>query len=101
MPMKTGAIIIISAFLLVTSVFAQSQLYADINLNVKDNGQVSISGNTNYKAFNGVTVNNLTSKHGDLWLLNVTSPVFEEYIYRIMLPKNVIVNYLKANSQVR
>lgn len=79
---------------------AYAQLYGDLVFDVKDNGEAHISGNTNYDAFQGLT-NNLTSKQGELWLLNITSPVFEEYIYKIKLPKYSVVNYIKANTAIR
>jgi len=75
-------------------------LYGDIFFDVKDNGKVEISGETNYELFKGTT-NSLTSKDGEIWFLNITSPVFEEYIYRVKLPKYSVINYVKANNQLR
>ena len=87
-------------FIALFSISAYSQLYADITFEVRDNGEVEINGNTNYDTFKGVT-NSLTSKQGELWLLNITSPVFDEYLYEVILPKYSVINYIKANSQVR
>jgi uncharacterized membrane protein len=79
---------------------AYSQLYADITFDVKDNGEIEISGNTNYEEFKGVT-SRLTSKEGEFWFLNITGPVFEEFVYEVKLPENAVINYIKSNSQVR
>ncbi len=82
------------------TVSAYAQLYADVTFTVLETGEVQIAGDTNYQTFQGTT-NKLTSKEGDLWFLNITSPVFEEYVYTIQLPKNSIINYIKSNSQAR
>lgn len=92
------ALLVLLTVLLAVSVYAQ--LYADVTFDVKDTGEVVISGNTNYEPFTGTT-NTLTSKQGDMWFLNITSPVFEEYIYHVKLPQYAVINYIKANSKVR
>ncbi len=75
-------------------------LYGDLTFNVAETGDVAISGQTNYGPFQGIT-ENLTSKQGEYWLLNISSPVFEDYIYHINLPKNAAVNYLNTNTKIR
>jgi len=79
---------------------AQAQLYADVVFEVREDGKVQITGESNYDSFVDIT-NKLTSKKGELWLLNISTPVFEEYIYQIELPKHSIINYIKANNPVR
>ena len=91
---------LVPLFAILLSISAYSQLYADITFEVKDNGEVEILGNTNYDTFKGTT-NSLTSKQGELWFLNITSPVFDEYLYEVKLPKYSVINYIKANTQVR
>ena len=83
---------------LVSSSYAA--LYADVTFEVDETGSVAISGETNYEPFSGTT-NELTSKVGSYWLLNITTPSFEEYIYHIMLPPYATINYIKANNPVR
>ncbi len=94
--MKRGLIVL--ALLMVLSVNAQ--LYADVIFHVGNDGVVTISGNTNYEGFKGTT-NKLTSKQGDFWILNITSPNFEEFVYSIELPQNSVINYIKSDTPVR
>jgi uncharacterized membrane protein len=90
----------LSLMILILSVSAYAQLYADVEFEVQDNGEVKITGDTNYAAFQGVT-NKLTSKEDGVWFLNITSPVLEEYVYTITLPRYAVINYIKTNNQVR
>ena len=92
--------LILLGLILLLPTTAYAQLYGDLVFDVQDDGEVDISGSTNYGAFQGLT-SSLTSKEGELWFLNITSPVFEEYIYRIKLPKYSVVNYIKSNTPVR
>jgi uncharacterized membrane protein len=86
------------AILLIPFVYAQ--LYADVVFDIKETGEVVISGDTNYEEFQGTT-NKLTSKEAELWLLNITSPVLEEFVYEVKLPQFGIINYIKSNTPVR
>lgn len=81
--------------ILINSAFA---LYGDITFNVKDTGEVSITGKTDYDLFQGTT-NSLTSKERNIWYLNITSPVFDNYEYLIKLPKYSAINYITANNK--
>ncbi len=90
--------VFILAFLMPIAVSAQ--LYGDLTFDIKDNGLVHMSGNTNYDVFKGTT-ENMTSKEGSLWSVTITSPVFEEYIYKVRLPKYSVISYIKANTPVR
>ena len=85
-------------FVLMASSYAA--LYSDVRFLVSETGEVEITGNTNYEPFAGTT-QQLTSKEGNYWVLNITAPVFEEFIYHIQLPKYATINYIKANSAVR
>ena len=79
--------------------FAYSQLYADVAFDVSENGEIEITGDTNYKLFSGVT-NELTSKNGSLWTLNIQSPRMDTFEYVIILPDGATIKHIKANSDV-
>ncbi len=91
---------IFAAICILISTVSYAQFYGDVTFDVKDTGDVVISGQTNYEPFKGTT-DVFTSKEGEFWLLNISTPVFEDYIYHIQLPKYAVINYLKSNSQVR
>ncbi len=75
-----------------------AQLYGDLIFTVKDTGEVAISGDTNYDLFRG-TNNELTSKDKNIWYLNITSPILDEYSYLVKLPKYSVMNVIKANNK--
>ena len=84
------------ALLLINVSYAQ--YYGDLTFTVKETGEVTISGNTNYALFKG-TNNELTSKYKNIWYLNITSPVFDKYTYLIKLSKYSAVNVITANNK--
>jgi uncharacterized membrane protein len=91
--------ILISLFVFVPIVFGG--YYADIEIDVSENGDVKIDGTTNYDLFNG-TYDNLTSKKGSYWILNITSEErFDDFIYKLKLPKHSVTNYIKTTPNFR
>lgn len=72
--------------------------YGDLTFDVKDTGDVEMSGKTDYASFQG-TSNVLTSKERNIWSFNLTSPVFDKYTYLITLPKYSAINYITANNK--
>lgn len=96
--MKYRALLLIFFVLCSFSVYAD--LFADVTITVSDRGYVTIEGNTNYEPLIGGT-SKLTSKSGEVWLLNITSPVFTEYLYRIDLPKDAIITQIISEDTPR
>ena len=90
-------------FVLVLMSFGFSQEYADIVIDVSNDGRVSIDGKTNYEGFENVENSpEYTSKEGEYWLLNIsTGEVFDEYIYELKLPENSQINYVKSSGNFR
>ena len=80
-----------------------SQYYADIIINLEDNGAVSIEGKTNYDKF--ILAKNsqkYTSKEGEYWILNIsTKEKFSNFIYELKLPANAEINYMKTTPNFR
>lgn len=85
-------------FIMLLIPFATAQdYYADVDINVEDNGLVSIEGNTNNPKLKVENTHNFTSKEGRYWVVNITiDDKFSDYIYHLNLPENSNVNYLKT-----
>jgi len=95
---RLAHLLFVAALFIILINTSYAQLYGDLTFNVKENGEVAISGNTNYDQFKG-TNNELTSKNKNIWYLNITSPIFDEYKYLIKLPKYSVMNVIKANNK--
>ncbi|MCF7861062.1 MarR family transcriptional regulator [Candidatus Woesearchaeota archaeon] len=93
--MRLILLIMILSFASVAPVFAN--FYADVEFDVGNDGVVTISGNSNHPLLADSQTNDLTSKKGRYWLLNISiADNFSNYIYRIKLPRYSSVNYLKT-----
>lgn len=91
-------------FLLISSHMAYSQDYlADIEIEVFDDGSVSIDGTTNYEDFeNVVRSQQYTSKQSEYWVLNIsTEERFENYLFELTLPRYAQINYMKLTPNFR
>ncbi|MBN2421457.1 MarR family transcriptional regulator [Candidatus Woesearchaeota archaeon] len=91
---------IFALLLVLLSVSSYAQLYADVVFDISDNGDVKITGNTNYDAFSGIT-NELTFKEGKNWTFILSTPVFDEYVYSVKLPKNAKFSFVESDSQTK
>ena len=100
-------VILISLFLLLLFQFSfSSQIdasyYADIEIEVSSTGFVTISGISNFEDFQNVQTHKYTSKNGEMWLLNISvDEVFSDYLFRLILPEESIVNYIKTTPNIR
>ncbi len=78
------------------SVGLSSNYYADIDIVVDNNGELSISGLTNY---NFSSIENRLYKNGPYWVLNLTTEEqFSTYVYDLSLPKGAVINYLSTTK---
>ncbi|PLW79667.1 hypothetical protein C0585_06760 [Candidatus Woesearchaeota archaeon] len=86
---------------MINSVFAG--YYADIDIFLEDDGNVIIEGISNYPNLLTEQPNpNYTSKKGKYWLFNMTmDETFDEFIYRLHMPKDLDINYLKTRHLSR
>ncbi len=77
--------------------------YADIIIDVEENGIVDITGTTNYPKFQNVANSqDFTSKDGKMWTLEVNSDEkFETFIFEANLPENANINYIKTTPTFR
>jgi uncharacterized membrane protein len=97
--MKKSLIIILS--LLMPSI-ALGQYYADLELNINDDGTTIITGLTNHPTLTPRESSELTSKEGKYWLLNLSiSDSFDYYVIKTVLPRGSIINYLKTPQIVQ
>jgi uncharacterized membrane protein len=103
-------ILLLSSLLLFTPIYANQistnpidQYYADISIDIDNQGNIQINGISNHPFFNNETDPNLfITKSKGYWLLNITTnDIFSNYIYTINLPKNAEINYIKTQSKFR
>ncbi|MDD5417324.1 MAG: helix-turn-helix domain-containing protein [Candidatus Nanoarchaeia archaeon] len=95
-------VFVTTALFIIGSVYATPNYYADVVVNVDLSGKVSISGKTNHPSL--ITSNNdiYTSKHQELWILNISIPGnFSDYLYHISLPQGASVNYIRSSATFR
>ncbi|MBN2880817.1 hypothetical protein JXM83_02080 [Candidatus Woesearchaeota archaeon] len=85
--------------ILIPNVFAY---YADLQINVDDTGKTTIKGVTNNKAILTQDNPEFTTKKGRFWTLNITTQdIYDPYNFKVSLPKNSVVNYMKVSSFTR
>lgn len=88
------AILFILAILLLP--FA-SALYADIAVDIASDGHTTITGTTNVPGVVGES-NAYTAKEGELWLFNITTPILDTFVYRILLPEGAQITYVAGKN---
>jgi uncharacterized membrane protein len=94
--------VVLACLLLLATSAAAIDYYADIVIDVASDGTAEISGTTNHPALIEGKTSNLTSKKGEYWTLQLSpSETFSDYIFKVILPENADINYVKAPSQVR
>lgn len=84
------------------NIFAQTY-YADLDIYVKADGKVSMSGITNYEPYQNIINSQIfTSKDLDYWILNIsTDEVFDSYFFKLYLPKGANANYIKTTKNIK
>ncbi|OGS41055.1 MAG: hypothetical protein A3K77_06275 [Euryarchaeota archaeon RBG_13_31_8] len=76
--------------------------FADITIDVDQNGFVTIDGITNYLSLLEKNTENYTSKKQSYWFLNITKEVnFTDFIYVLTLPESSSINYIKSSGSIR
>lgn len=81
-----------------SSVHAE-KYYADIDIFIDDSGLVDIDGTTNYPDLLVENSDSYTYKKQSYWLLNISTDKFlSDYIYRLILPEEASINYIKASG---
>ena len=94
-------ILILLSVFLIPSVFGE-ELYADVSFEVSEGGDVTISSLTNSPAFADGVTQDLTSKDGKVWSLNISdSQIYIDIYYEISLPANAEINFLKSSVSSR
>jgi|GEM_PF-621104 len=75
-----------------------STYYADLSIDVHEDGYVSFLGDTNYDYFNNLQTSKFTSKNKEVWTLNIDTQndSFTNYYFELTLPDRAIINYVKA-----
>ncbi len=86
----------------VPAAYGQSEYYADVSAILEPDGSAAISGASNHPLLSPRNTYDFTSKKGQYWLFNIsTAEPFSDFIFKVALPENSVINYVKAPSQVR
>lgn len=96
--MRTKLFVLV--LMLVCCVSSYAEFYADVIFDISETGEVRITGNTNYEGFSEIT-NELTFKEGSNWTFILSTPVFDEYVYSVKLPKNAKFSFVETDSQTQ
>ena len=98
MPGK-AALLSASVFILLmsASALAAEAYYADVVIDVEDNGYVSITGYSDNPDLQSRTTQMYTTKDRDYWILNISPEgIFSEYVAEIRFPPNAAINYINV-----
>lgn len=90
--------------ILISSSYVYSEnYYADIEIDIFEDGSVTINGITNYAELKNISNSqNYTSKKGEMWIFNLTTDgVFEDFIFKVNFPPGVQINYIKTTPRFR
>ncbi len=100
--MKKEWVILALLVLLCLHLVNAETYYADVNIDITGNGLVSIIGETNHPELSIENSPELTSKEGRYWLFNVSvDDYFSNFIYKLNLPNNAVINYMKLPEFAR
>ncbi|MDD3083540.1 MAG: winged helix-turn-helix transcriptional regulator [Candidatus ainarchaeum sp.] len=95
-------IILIAFFLTIISFSFAQEYYADITIDVLENGETIINGTSNHPILNSKTTQEYTSKQGEKWILEInTQNIFSEYIYEINFPQEVEIEQIETEGNYR
>ncbi len=98
---KTNLSFIVFFFLLIVS-FVEGAYYADVKIELNDDGSATITGDTNHPSLVKYSTMSYTTKKENTYTFNITlQEVFSSYIYEIKFPKGAKINYLKTPRLAR
>ncbi len=87
--------------ILIIGTVYSANYYADLNIQVDNQGYTTITGNSNYPNLTTTSTPEYTSKKGAYWTLNITKPKqFSEFIYTLQLPETASINYIKTTGTI-
>lgn len=100
--MFTSLVLIMSFIMISPSLVQAQEYYADIQIDVLEDGSLNIKGITNDPDFSSGIHQEFTSKKGIYWFINISSEKkFSDYIISIKLPEGSEFNYLKTDGRSR
>lgn len=87
-------------FIFSPSLFAQ-ELYADIIIDIKDSGYVTIEGTTNFPDLLTLDNQNYTSKTQENWYFNIKKDeIFSEFIIKVLLPPSSTIYAVNSSGTI-
>lgn len=77
--------------------------YADLKIDLQNDGSVTINSDSNLNEFKNITNSQkFTSKNKKYWIFNLSSiNSYEDFIYELNLPINAKINYIKTTPTFR
>jgi hypothetical protein len=101
--MRAALFLVLFLLALQCTAYAQTY-YADLSINLEQDGTATISSLTNHPKLESGTTSDLTSKKGSVWTFNLSLPKednFSDFVYEIVLPSGASVNYVKSSGSFR
>jgi uncharacterized membrane protein len=88
--------------LLIATIVTAQEYYADLEINITNNGETELKGTTNHELLGAKTTQKYTSKQGEKWFfeLNVMD-TFSEYIYEIKFPERTEIQKVETLGEYR
>jgi uncharacterized membrane protein len=101
--MRAALLLVLFLLSLQSNAYAQTY-YADLAINLGQDGTATLSGLTNHPQLGSRTTSDLTSKKGSIWTFNLSLPkedAFSDFVYEVVLPTGASVNYVKSSGSFR
>jgi uncharacterized membrane protein len=96
------AILLLALLIIITSLAFAQDYYADIKIDLSENGSAQISGTTNYPLLQQQITQDITSKNGSKWTLDLNYPdIFSEAVYEIKLPQGAEITSISVPDGYR
>ncbi len=100
--MKNKLILTIILFITLLTNTLSSEYYADLLIEVNENGESTFSGITNYELLQPKTSQEYTTKLGNKWTFQLDiNETFSEYVYEIKFPIGTEIQNIQTNSSYR
>lgn len=88
-------------FLIVLISSVDASYLGTFEFDVLENGSILVDSLTNYSEFDKESITDITSKTKDFWLIDINTPVFENFYYSFLLPKNTEINHISSTNKIR
>lgn len=88
-------------FLFNSIFFVSSAYYADVDIVLRNNGNVYIEGISNHPMLKNGVYSDLLFKKNDFWIFNLTlEGKFDQFVYDLTFPRDSVINYLNIPNNL-